>query len=40
MQSIDAHKIPAIFHKMTTSYKAYWLLAMLEICVEEKVLEI
>jgi len=40
MQIVQANKIPAIFRNMTTSYKAYWFLAILEMSVEEKQLEI
>ena len=40
MQLVETRKIPAIFRNMTTSYKAYWFLAILEMSVEEKQLEI
>jgi hypothetical protein len=40
MQLIETRKILAIFRNMTTSYKAYWFLAILEMSVEEKELEI
>lgn len=40
MQTVETRKIPAIFRNMTTSYKAYWFLAILEMSVEEMELEI